>query len=257
MCHERHAAVRTTCGGIRAQEIRKLFMERITQAKGLDGLSGLVPVILPTPMAALQGALLGAQGTENETGWGDMLVVDVEARPPMSTPSVMDKLRARRSLSRACRTFSEANCRGRLGHSFQRGDTSQRVGIDDFEKEFRAGFPGAQRVCRGNCAIYRADQSINFPGSGRRVAERGGCTAGARRRGTCRGTHVGGRQRIVTREGEAWVDDGKDLSETRTPHRHPAVCSFTIPISLISLSQAAAGDYRYDVLRPKNPYPLY
>jgi uncharacterized protein (TIGR01319 family) len=58
-------------------EIRKLFMERITHAKGLDGLRGLVPVILPTPMAVLQGALLGAQGTETEEGWGDLLVVDV------------------------------------------------------------------------------------------------------------------------------------------------------------------------------------
>ena len=59
------------------EEIRKLFMEHITHAKGLDGISGLVPVILPTPMAVLQGALLGAQGTEAEKGWGDLLVVDV------------------------------------------------------------------------------------------------------------------------------------------------------------------------------------
>src|SRR4029434_9676584 len=55
------------------EEIRELFMDHITHAKGLDGLSGLVPVILPTPMAVLQGALLGAQGTETEDGWGDLL----------------------------------------------------------------------------------------------------------------------------------------------------------------------------------------
>ena len=59
------------------EEIRRLFMERITRAKGLDGISGLVPVILPTPMAVLHGALLGAHGTEAEKGWGDLLVVDV------------------------------------------------------------------------------------------------------------------------------------------------------------------------------------
>src|SRR4030095_635807 len=52
------------------EEIRKLFMEHITHAKGLDGLRGTVPVLLPTPMAVLQGALLGAQGTEAEKGWG-------------------------------------------------------------------------------------------------------------------------------------------------------------------------------------------
>ena len=59
------------------EEIRKLFMERITHAKGMDALRGFVPVILPTPMAVLQGALLGAQGSEHEQGWGDLLVVDV------------------------------------------------------------------------------------------------------------------------------------------------------------------------------------
>ncbi|TMB67597.1 MAG: MutL protein, partial [Deltaproteobacteria bacterium] len=59
------------------EEIRKLFMERITHAKGLDGISGLVSVVLPTPMAVLQGAILGAEGVEGEKGWGEMLMVDV------------------------------------------------------------------------------------------------------------------------------------------------------------------------------------
>ena len=33
------------------EEIRKLFMERITHAKGLDEVKEFVPVVLPTPMA--------------------------------------------------------------------------------------------------------------------------------------------------------------------------------------------------------------
>ncbi|MGH7816934.1 MAG: glutamate mutase L, partial [Candidatus Binatia bacterium] len=37
------------------EAIRELFMERITQAKGLDALRGIVPVVLPTPMAVIQG----------------------------------------------------------------------------------------------------------------------------------------------------------------------------------------------------------
>ena len=44
------------------EEIRKLFMERITRAKGLDKLQGIVPVVLPTPMAVLEGVRLGADG---------------------------------------------------------------------------------------------------------------------------------------------------------------------------------------------------
>ncbi|HYA30108.1 MAG TPA: glutamate mutase L, partial [Acidobacteriota bacterium] len=33
------------------EAIREIFMARITQAKGLDALTGMVPVVLPTPMA--------------------------------------------------------------------------------------------------------------------------------------------------------------------------------------------------------------
>ncbi|HZD41785.1 MAG TPA: glutamate mutase L, partial [Terriglobales bacterium] len=46
------------------EQIRQLFMERITQAKGLDRIRDSVPVVLPTPMAVIQGALLGAQGID-------------------------------------------------------------------------------------------------------------------------------------------------------------------------------------------------
>ncbi len=59
------------------EAIRQIFMARITQAKGLDGLAGIVPVVLPTPMAVLEGVRLGAEGAADEKGWGDMLVVDV------------------------------------------------------------------------------------------------------------------------------------------------------------------------------------
>ena len=59
------------------EEIRKLFMERITHAKGLDQVKAFVDVVLPTPMAVLEGLQLGADGTAEEKGWGDMLVVDV------------------------------------------------------------------------------------------------------------------------------------------------------------------------------------
>ena len=37
----------------------------------------LSTVVLPTPMAVLEGIRLGADGTAEEKGWGDMLVVDV------------------------------------------------------------------------------------------------------------------------------------------------------------------------------------
>jgi len=63
--------------GARA-EIRRIFMERITHAKGLDRAEAFVGrIVMPTPMAVLEGARLLTEGTARERGLGDLVVVDV------------------------------------------------------------------------------------------------------------------------------------------------------------------------------------
>ena len=58
--------------------IREIFIQRITRAKGLDKAGEIVGnIIMPTPMAVLKGASLLGKGTGNESGWGDLLVIDV------------------------------------------------------------------------------------------------------------------------------------------------------------------------------------
>jgi uncharacterized protein (TIGR01319 family) len=60
------------------EAIREIFMRRIVHAKGLDQAQALVgEIIMPTPMAVLQGARLLADGAEGESGLGDLMVVDV------------------------------------------------------------------------------------------------------------------------------------------------------------------------------------
>jgi len=58
--------------------IRETFMKRIIRAKGLDKAKQLVgDIIMPTPTAVLMAARLLAEGTEQESGIGDVAVVDV------------------------------------------------------------------------------------------------------------------------------------------------------------------------------------
>ncbi len=58
--------------------IRETFVRRIIQAKGLDKARKLVgDIIMPTPMAVLNAAVLLAQGTEREEGLGELIVVDI------------------------------------------------------------------------------------------------------------------------------------------------------------------------------------
>ncbi len=58
--------------------IREIFMKRIIHAKGIDKAKQYVSdVVMPTPMSVLKAAQLLAQGTENEAGLGELVVVDV------------------------------------------------------------------------------------------------------------------------------------------------------------------------------------
>lgn len=59
-------------------EIRRVFMHKIIEAKGLDKAKELVDnILMPTPMAVLYGARLLSQGTTKENGIGDLMVLDV------------------------------------------------------------------------------------------------------------------------------------------------------------------------------------
>lgn len=58
--------------------IRDIFIRHIIHAKGLDKAKAMVDeIIMPTPMAVLNGARLLSEGTEGEAGLGDLMVVDV------------------------------------------------------------------------------------------------------------------------------------------------------------------------------------
>lgn len=60
------------------KEIRAIFIDHITKAKGLDKARHLIgDVIIPTPKATLQAATLLADGTRKQSGIGSVLVVEV------------------------------------------------------------------------------------------------------------------------------------------------------------------------------------
>lgn len=58
--------------------IRKVFIERIIEAKGLKKAEEFVEgILMPTPTAVLSAAQLLSQGTASERGLGDLVVVDI------------------------------------------------------------------------------------------------------------------------------------------------------------------------------------
>jgi uncharacterized protein (TIGR01319 family) len=60
------------------ESIRKLFMERITEAKGLREAKKLTDKdIIPTPLSVLRAAELLSKGTDKTAGWGELMIVDI------------------------------------------------------------------------------------------------------------------------------------------------------------------------------------
>ncbi len=58
--------------------IREVFLEQIIYAKGLSKAEKYIEeVIMPTPSAVMKAAELIAEGTSQEDGWGELMVVDI------------------------------------------------------------------------------------------------------------------------------------------------------------------------------------
>lgn len=58
--------------------IRELFIKRIIDAKGLRNAERFIDsILMPTPTAVLNAAKLLAEGTPNESGFGELVIVDI------------------------------------------------------------------------------------------------------------------------------------------------------------------------------------
>ncbi|MEW6064734.1 mutL [Desulforamulus profundi] len=60
------------------ETIRATFLEKIVEVKGLRRAERYIQgILMPTPAAVLNAAKLLATGTGEETGWGDLVIVDI------------------------------------------------------------------------------------------------------------------------------------------------------------------------------------
>jgi uncharacterized protein (TIGR01319 family) len=60
------------------EEIRKIFMEKIVEAKGMKKAEEFISgILMPTPAAVLKAARVLSEGSDKEEGIGDLVVVDI------------------------------------------------------------------------------------------------------------------------------------------------------------------------------------
>lgn len=60
------------------EEIRKIFMEKIVEAKGMKSAESFINgILMPTPAAVLKAARVLSEGSDKEEGIGDIIVIDI------------------------------------------------------------------------------------------------------------------------------------------------------------------------------------
>lgn len=60
------------------EEIRKIFMEKIVEAKGMKNAESFINgILMPTPAAVLKAAKVLSEGSDKEEGIGDIIVIDI------------------------------------------------------------------------------------------------------------------------------------------------------------------------------------
>jgi uncharacterized protein (TIGR01319 family) len=147
--------------------------------------------------------------------------------------------------------YAKRTVEGDLGIRFNAATLIERIGADRFEREFRIAFPQFA-VSSGDVVDYingltgETSRTPNQPWESAVDAQlaRAAVDFAVER-------HVGKRERIVAREGEAWMLYGKDLSDTRTLVGTGGVFTYN-PYAAHILSGTREGSGRHEVLRPRN-----
>ena len=236
------------------EAIREIFMARITHAKGLDGLAGMVPVVLPTPMAVLRGVRIGADGTGDAKGWGDMLVVDVGGATTDVHSIGYGQPQGENVIAQGlAESYAKRTVEGDLGIRFNAATILGRVGLDKLIDDLRQEFPDSG---------VEADQLSDYveqitQETGKVPVEKWHAAADAvlanNAVSVAVARHVGRRERIVAREGEAWVHSGKDMRDTRTLIGTGGVFVHNPHAGYILSQRPLTDTHGVQALRPRDP----
>ena len=243
----------TVAVGSAREAIRDLFMERITHAKGLNEVKEFVQVVLPTPMAVLEAIQLGADGTGSEEGWGDLLAVDIGGATT-DVHSIGYGVPAGESViaQGLAEAYAKRTVEGDLGIRFNAATLSARVGLEKLAADLRRDFPAESvpTAALGDYIERISDDTATVPQARWHLAADAVLARAAVDLAVAR--HVGRRERIVARQGEAWVHSGKDLRDTRTLIGTGGVFVHN-PFAAYILSPPPSGVAPFEILRPRKP----
>ncbi|MDR3310015.1 MAG: glutamate mutase L [Oscillospiraceae bacterium] len=211
--------------------IRGLFLSRITEAKGISKVSGIISgVRMPTPAAVLEAAKLLSGGTANEPGLGELLLIDAGG----ATTDVY-------SVASGTPTRGAARVQGVPEPYAKRtveGDLGLYHNIDTLAALAGVSADAAENLRVTLSVPDDASADVHARLTGTAVA-----AAAAR--------HAGRVEALATGAGDVLVQHGKDLSDVRVIIGSGGPVAYS-PRAREILGRAAFSPLEADSLRPKN-----
>jgi uncharacterized protein (TIGR01319 family) len=191
--------------------IRKLFMEHIVEAKGFKAAEAYVErILMPTPAAVMRAAQLLAQGTDEEEGLGELIVVDVGGATTdvhsIATGGPQDATVIQRGLPEP---YAKRTVEGDLGLRVSAVSLLAAVGEKRLQQQI--GLEGNRNLTRITRMLAGDVGQVPHTAEGQAIDE--GMARAAVELSLER--HVGTLRELYLPTGYCFVQEGKDLTRIR------------------------------------------
>ncbi len=233
--------------------IRRVFLERITRAKGLENLPAIDNILMPTPAAVLEGAILLNRGPgEGKKGWGDVMVADIGgattdihslARGEPESPGVTPK--------GLPEPFAKRTVEGDLGLRYNARNIVQTWGEERFFRLLQESYPYQDWEPELEKYLERIEKE---PGSVPREGPEKMIDTALGRAAVALSSdrHCGMLEQVFTPQGPVLFQYGKDLTGVKKVVGCGGILAKG-PDPGIILEGISAGTGREQVLRPQEP----
>lgn len=190
------------------EEIRKIFMDQIVYANGMEKMEKVTnEILMPTPTAVLKAAELLSKGTEKYSGVGDVMVVDIGGATT-DIHTISQPLKDKSFLQEGLESpFEKRTVEGDLGMRYSAISLYENVGEDSFTK-YDENLKNIKEKC-----IFRKENPEYIP---QNKEERDfdeimakNCVAISTKR------HCGKTRRTYINEKNVIVQNGKDLRDIK------------------------------------------
>ena len=223
------------------EKIREMFISRIMDAKGIAKVSGIISgVSMPTPSAVLEAAKLIADGTRDEDGCGELLLVDVGGATTDVYSVASGAPRHGVHLLGLREPYAKRTVEGDLG-LFHNLDTLANLASGELASNERSEFDRNVHDLHNHLSVPDTDESIRYQLLLSRTAVK---TAVQR--------HAGRIEPVQTSDGEVWIQRGKDLGGVKLVIGVGGPLSFSVNPRFVLGGAAAEAGAPY-ILTPKNP----